>query len=398
MFYVIINCFLYLILYLTYRKKGLDFYKIIVLLYLMTAVCCALNYMQYPAKYPTLSLFPFLYMFVVLDILFQPLRGFDQDKKRLALFDNKVMMFFACGYVILALVDMSTSITDAIERFQSGEWGALRNQLYEDSDNIELYANQWQRLVKNLLTYTHPFTFVYAFYSLTQEKKSRIFTMLLFVSITVPSFIGATVVASRGMVFQLAMELFFGYWMFKDYISKKRKRIFLIGALFVAAFFLFYSIIVSVSRFGEDDAGGSIFEYFGHSMLAFNDQMFYKMHDFAWGTRFFSWFIDAFGGNSTFDFAKAGSTHGTAFFTIVGSLFTDWGHVFTIPVALIACVLVRKFTNKKIIYFSDLIVVFFYINTLSTGVFVLGKGRALNWLMTFMMYFIVRAMERRIKT
>ena len=391
---------MYFFLLVTYRgkRKGLDFYKIITLLYLLTAICCALNYAQHPNIYPTLGFIPFLYIFVVLIILFQPLRGFDQDKKELALFDNRAMMSFAWMYIILAFVDTSTSITDAIERFQSGEWGALRNQLYEDADNIELYANQWQRLVKNLLAYTRPFTFVYAFFSLTQERRSSIFIILLFASIIVPSFISATVVASRGMVFQLAMEIFFGYWMFKDFISKSRKRFLLVGALLMSALFLFYSITVSISRFGEDEAGGSIFSYFGHSMLAFNDQMFYKMHDFAWGKRFFSWFIDAMGGNSTFDFAKAGSTHGTAFFTIVGDIFCDWGHIVTIPIAITVSLLVRQFTQKKTLYFSDLIVIFFYIKTLSAGIFVIGKGQALNWLMMFIMYFIVRAMERRIKT
>lgn len=390
---------MYFFLLVTYRgkKNGLDFYKIIVLLYLMTAVCCALNYAQHPNLYPTLGLLPFLYMFVVLVILFQPLRGFDQDKKKLALFDNKTMIWAAWLYIILGLIDTGISITDTIERFQSGEWGALRNQLYEDADNIQLYANQWQRLVKNLLTYTRPFAFVYAFFCLTQDNKSHLFIILLFGSIIVPSFIAATVVASRGLVFQLAMGLFLGYWLFKDFISKKRKRIILVGALLIVGFFLFYAIIVSVSRFGEDEAGNSIFDYFGHSMLAFNDHMFFKMHDFAWGKRFFAWFIDAMGGNSEFNMARAGSTHGNAFFTIVGDIFSDWGHFFTIPVAIIASVLVSHFTQKKTLHFSDLIVIIFYINTLSAGIFVLGKSRALNWLMMFVMYFIVRAMESRNK-
>jgi len=399
MVYVVINCLLYFVLLLSYRgeKNGVDFYKIIVTLYLITAVFCAINYAQNPIRYQTMDLIPFIYMFVVLVILFYPLRGFDQDKKKLALYDSQTMVVCAWIYVILAIIDTSYSFTDTVNRFQADEWGALRNRFYDDEESVMLYANQWQRLIKNLLSYTRPFAFVYAFYGLTKPaKKDRFLTILLLAFVIVPKFMASTVVASRGMVLQLAVELFFGYWMFKDYISRKRKRSLLTGALGLAVFFVFYSIIVSISRFGEDEAGQSVFSYFGHSMLAFANNMFYNMHDFAYGRRFFSWFIDAAGGNSTFDFAQAGSTHGTAFFTIVGGIFADWGHVYTVPVAIIACVLVRHFTKKKVLYFSDLIIIFFYINTLSTGIFVLGRGRALNWVMVFVMYFLVQSMERKI--
>lgn len=395
MFDVVVNCLLYLILLLTYsmKKKGLDFYKIIVSLFFMTSVLCLLNYAQNPLSYPTLSLFPFLFMFIVLTILFQPLRGFDQDKKVLGLYDNKALVIFAWIYVALALIEVTMSLNDTITRFQEGDWGLLRNQLYADEENIELYENQWQRLVKNLLSYTGPFAMVYAFYSLTQSGKRRLLTFMLFFSLVVPDFIAATVVASRGHVFALVLRLFMGYWMFRNFIPQKRKRFFWVLGIVLGVLFLIYSIIVSVSRFGEDNAGNSIFEYFGHSMLTFNNDMFYKMHDFAYGRRFFGWFIDAFGGNSYFDFAKAGSTHGTAFYTIVGDIFVDWGYYLTIPVAIIACLIGSYFTRKKTLRFSDFIVIFFYINTLTMGLFSFHGGRALAWVMTFVLYFLVRAIE-----
>ena len=158
---------------------------------------------------------------------------------------------------------------------------------------------------------------------------------------------------------------------------------------------MIYSILVTVSRFGEDEAGGSVFEYFGHSMLSFNDGLFNNLHDFAYGKRFFSWFIDLFGGNSDFDTAKAGATHGTAFFTIVGGMYIDWGPIGTLIVASLACLLMLSYTRKKTIMLSDMVVIIFYINTLAKGLFAFGRGRAIEWVMTFIVYFIVRALEKQ---
>jgi len=301
---------------------------------------------------------------------------------------------FGIVYIILAVLDTYFSITDTIARFSEGDWGMLRNQLYADADEIELYDNQWQRLIKNLLGYFHPFAVVYAFFRTTLKGK-RFYTLMLFFAIIVSSFISATVVASRGMVFGLAMELVLVFMLFRHRIPRSQKRAFLTAGLLVGVFFVIYSILVTVSRFGEDEAGGSVFEYFGHSMLSFNDGLFNNLHDFAYGKRFFSWFIDLFGGNSDFDTAKAGATHGTAFFTIVGGMYIDWGPIGTLIVASLACLLMLSYTRKKTIMLSDMVVIIFYINTLAKGLFAFGRGRAIEWVMTFIVYFIVRALEKQ---
>ena len=396
MFYVIINVLLYASLLLFYKKKGqgFDTYQIIVMLYLFTAVMCTLNYAESASKWPDLGLIPFIYMFVVLVIMFRPVQHFNLERKVTPWEDTGSLYALGFVYIILAILDTYFSMNDTIARFSEGDWGALRNQLYADADEIILYENQWQRLIKNLLTYLRPFAVVYAFFRATLGEK-RLYTFLLFLSIIVPSFIGATVVASRGMVFGLAMELILVFWIFRHRIPKALKRGMLTAGLAVGVFFVFYSLLVTVSRFGEDEASGSVFEYFGHSMLYFNDGIFNDLHDIAYGKRFFSWFIDLFGGNSDFDMAKAGATHGTAFYTIVGSMYLDWGFVGTLVTAILACLLVQHFTQKRTIMLSDMVIIIFYINTLAKGIFAFGRGRALEWIMTFVVFFIVKALEKQ---
>lgn len=395
MIYAIFNCLFFFFLFFFYKNRNnkFDIYRIIVLLYLVTAVLCTINYTQKSYIWPDLSLLPFIYMFVVLIILFYPLKNFDLSTKETDWSDSGSLFLLGWFFIILSVFEVYFSINDVVNKFASGEWGRLRNELYADEGDIVYYSNIWEKLTKNILGYLHPFAVIYAFFQATNPKR-KLYTILLFLSIVSATFVSATVVASRGMVFNQSMELVLGYMMFRDKIPSQVKKVVVTGGAAIISLFFIYAIIVSFSRFGEDDTGSSLFSYFGHSMLYFNDGLFNHMHDFAYGKRFFAWFIDLFGGNSAFDIAKAGSTHGTAFFTIVGGIFADWGYMGTIIVAILACLLICKFTKKRTIRLSDMVIIMFYINTLSGGIFAYGSSRGLQWIMTFVVYFIVKALEK----
>ena len=393
---VTLNIFLYLIPMLAYWRKyrQFDFYMLILLLYTMTATMCAFFYYEVPGEYKNITFFPFLYLFVVLMIMFSPVRGKNIGANSFIIRDNTAFKFLSWFFIIMSFVSVYLSIPRIIETFQSGDWGAIRNLLGDDNEGIEHYASQGERLVKNLSSYLSPFALVYAFYQLTKPRFSRWFVFLLFSAIVIPSFFEASVEASRGMIMHLVIKLGIAYFMFRFLIPKSRKKVIYILSLILASVFIVYSIAVTVSRFGEDDANSSLFMYFGHSMLAFNDGIFNSMHDYAGGKRFFSWFIDLFGGDSSFSSAKLGSTAGTAFFTIVGGMFIDWGPYGTVVVAIIACIIANIWFKKKTYRLSDSIFLVFYLSTLANGIFVFGKGRALDWFMTFVLFLIVRKIEK----
>lgn len=395
MIYAVINCLLYCSLFFIYNsgKNKIDIYKIIVLLYLVTAILCLANYAQKPYLWPNLSLFPFIYMFGILLILFYPIQHFDLSSKITRWNDTKALYWLGWFYIFLSIIDVAMSYNEIIQKFNAGEWRDLRNELYAGGENIVYYTNIWQKLDKNIVSYLHPFAIVYAFYQATIPSR-KTYTVLLFLSIVSVMFVSATVVASRGMVFNLSMEMILVFWLFREKISTKVKRILISGGSTIIIGFLVYALIVSVSRFGEDEAGNSIFRYFGISMLYFNDGLFNYLQDFAYGKRFFAWFIDLYGGDSSFDFVKAGSRHGTSFFTIVGSIYSDWGFLGTIIVSFLACILICYFTRKKVIRLSDMVIIVFYIITLSGGIFAYGNSRGLQWIMTFVVYYIVRALEK----
>lgn len=397
MLYTIINILLYSILALIYwfKQKRVDVFLIIVLLYDFTAIMCAVNYGSTPYKWSDLGLIPFLFLFAILYIFFTPLKGFEVSRKRIIVNNNKFLAYLAYFYILCAFIDIYNSLPDTIARIQSGEWSILRQEIYNDASSITLYGNQWEKLIKNIRSYLTPFAIPFAFYQLTKPKLSKFLTGALLISIIVPSFISATVVASRGMVVNLVLTLGMTYLMFKAQIPNERNKYIYVLASFLIVGFLSYSLSVSISRFGEDEAGSSIFQYFGHSMLFFNDGIFNNVHSFAYGKIFFSWFIDLFGGNSFFDQQAAGATHGTAFYTMIGGLYLDFGLVGTTLVALISCIFMNHFFKKRILHLSDFVMIVFYVSTLAQGIFVFGSGRALAWIMTFIVYLIVSKLEKK---
>ena len=397
MIYLFINAVLYCITTVAYWKQRykFDMYMLVMIVYSITAVLCLLYYSQNPNIRHDIQLFPFLYLFGVLCIFFSPVRGFDIEQRNIVIGDNKAIYVLGVFFIIIGAINITMSFQHTVELIQSGEWGALRNQLDEGAEGIEYYSSQSERIVKNLNSYLSPFAMVYAFYQLTRKKIRKIYTILLFMVIIGPGFMAATVEASRGMIMHLAVKLGVVYMIFKNRIPAKRKRFIYSLSLLLLLGFLAYSIAVTISRFGDQDAGNSLFMYFGHSMIYFNDGVFNTLHDYAWGKRFFSWFIDLFGGNSYYNLESAGATHGTAFYTFVGGVFIDWGPVGTIIVALLAVLFIRKWFSKKNVFLSDTIMIAFYMATLLDGVFCFGSGRALAWVMTYVVYLIVKKLELR---
>lgn len=377
------------------NRRRFDSYVVILSLYTITATLCALYYKEEPAKFKDLQLFPFIYMFAVLMVMFSPVKGFNINEYNLKLCDTRALKYLSYFFIVVSFIDIVQSIPHTIENIQSGEWGALRNQLDEGAEGIVYYSNQWERLVKNLSSYLSPFALVYSFYQITKDRVNKIYIILFFSAIVVPGFIAAAAEASRGMIMHLVIKLGFAYMIFNPFIPYNRKKVLYALSMFLLFGFCAYSMAVTISRFGEDDAGSSLFMYFGHSMLYFNDGVYNNMHEFAWGKRFFSWFIDLAGGDSYFNTAKAGGTFGSAFYTIVGSIYIDWGPIGTVIVAFCASLLMNKWFKKQYFSLADLIVIIFYLSTLANGIFVFGKGRALSWLSTFVIYYIVKKLEKK---
>ena len=374
------------------RYRQFDAYLLILVVYSCVSACCVLYAFSDRNHYPKLSVGGFVYLFLIVMMCIQPYRGITL-KTSLFIPETKTLKILFYIYLFSGVVSVYYTLPRAIELSQAGDWASVRADVYNGFDGIELYTNQFERLCKNLYSYIAPFGIVWTFYQFIKEKYNKVITYFSLLIWSLSTYSSASLIASRGMVLTFAVKMISLYVIFRPAIPQKRRMIFYIIGGVMAAFFLSYSLAVTDSRFG-DDSNDSLFLYFGHSMLAFNSGVFNSMTDFAYGKYFFKWIFDALGTDSYINFARLGSTHGTAFVTFVGCFFFDFGIIGTFIFALIFNKLLKNST-KNLNMMSDIIVFIYFASWFLDGVFVFGRSQSLSWLMLFVLRFILKRIERK---
>ena len=387
--------YLWVSVYYWNSRKKIDIYFLLISAYAFIAGCCFLYLQSEPTEYKHLSFLRFIYLWMIVLISLHPFRGIKTIKLRQKDDETFIVKLFIVLFIGAGITAAFLSWEKAFLIYVLGEWGELRQEVYADSGAIELYSSLTEKLAKNIYSYLSPVGIVWGFYQLTKEKFSNLLTITVFIIWFVNSMISAMLIASRGMLLTTAFEFIILFVCFQAQIPTSRKKVLWTLTGVAASFMLTYILAVTVSRFGDDEAGNSIFMYLGHSMLAFNDGIMNSMHHFAWGKYAFSWFVDLFGGNSTIDLTKMGATHGTAFFTFVGTYYVDWGPFITPVAAILISLLLSKFTKKNVYRFSDMMIIAFFATWFLRGVFVYGSGIATIWMMLFLVYFIIRRFEPR---
>ena len=387
---VIFNSLLYNSTFLIYwlKRRKIDAGFVLLGIYAAISIASVFLYAEDPEKW-RLQLWPFLYLYFVCMLFFTPF-FFNSDLlyhklvyKKLWFLKSFTIFYIACG-----LVSIYYSANEAMINITSGEWSSLRNELYKGE--VRNYNNQLERFAEIVIIYFKPLAIIAFFYYLSSRKIKLYNVYLLGLAIIVPTFLLAINTASRGLIVSLSFALLIGFILFKEGLSHKIKKVLIIFSFIFIALFLIYSIAVTISRFGENSQASSLLEYFGISMLAFNYGMVDSIHTFGNGSYFFDWFLPFFGQNS-FDTSTIGTHFGTSFFTFVGAWYLDFGPIGTVLIAIFLPLFIgSRFRYTQRIDFADLFLFLFYLNYLIMGVFVIGRGNSLAWIITFTIYGILK--------
>ena len=133
-------------------------------------------------------------------------------------------------YFISGVVSVIYTLPRALSLAATGDWSAVRTDVYNDMIGIELYTNQFERLCKNLYTYLSPFGVVWVFYQFTKPKFNAILTFSMLIIWAINEYCSATLIASRGMILSFGIKLFTLYMFFRNGIPSSRKKYIYIGA------------------------------------------------------------------------------------------------------------------------------------------------------------------------
>ena len=391
---VIFNAMLYVgaLLRHWYRHRSVDSGFLLLAVYSFVAIACVINYAFAPHEW-NLQLWPFLYMFVVCMLFFNPfLFNSSTLYEKLYISSNKTLKTFVAIYIICAFIAIYYSVSHAIENLQSGNWKILRDELY--NNDIAFYGNQLERFSKIFVDYLRPLAVVIFFYHLTLEHVQKKWLTILAISIITPSFLTAINTASRGIIINLSISLFAGYLIFRKGIPKNVEKSLKIGATFILVLFLIYTLAVTASRFEDSGQINSLLSYFGHSMLTFNYGIADSIDSYLDGKYFFDWFLPYLGISQVTNYNSLGTHFSTAFYTFVGAWYLDFGPVGTLLIAGFFPMLIgHRFKNKHSIDIADLYIFLFYFTYLVQGVFVIGRGNALPWIIALIIYGILKVIK-----
>lgn len=391
----IINALLYIVVFLLYwrKNKGLNLFNTIILAYILVAVfgCVLINEDIVSYK---LSLYNFIYLFVCIMIFIWPFRYARFTTTNILIKENGSVKLFVLIFFITGAISLIYSIPRAITMSQMDDWAAIRNEYYKDPDAVKLYGSTFERLIKNIYNYLAPFGIVMAVYQFTKKQFNALFAIALLFVWGANAYCDSTIVASRGVIVFVALNLVIAFQIFYKSIPDNRKKIIYLIGIIIGVFFISFLTAVSQSRF-EKDAGDSALWYMGQSMNVFNQDIMAHMHDYADGKYFFKWVCPWFGVDPDIDFKALGSTHGVQFMTFVGCFYIDFGPIGTVIIGLFMCWLLTRFTRQSHYYLSDIIVITYYANWYIKGALVHGYSQSLGWTMLFVVYFIVRTIETR---
>ncbi|WP_447951998.1 oligosaccharide repeat unit polymerase [Chryseobacterium koreense] len=397
---VIVNFLLYLFaLFFHWKKfKVIDNGFILLATYCLVALACVFHYMSAPLDWQGISLLPLLFLFSINLLFFRPyLVNNNLITDKIEIKKSPVYFIFIYIYIILGGVVVFYGYDKVAETILRNDWNAVRQDVYS-GDNV-VYENQLERFAKIFTGFLQPMAILFFFYLLSEAfvKKHVLTVVSLLLAVLIPSFLTIVSVASRGMIVLLIVQFLVSYFVFKKNISKKTNRIIKFGSLFFLAVFIIYSMSVTQSRFGESAEGGmsgnaedSLLFYFGHSMLTFADGLADSIKSYFWGDYLFG----------KEEILKAGidnlvGTHfDTKFFTYVGALYLDFGPFFTFFIAIIFPFLMALiFQYKKKLDMADLMIYVYYLTFLINGVFVVGIGYYIGWLMIFSIYIIFKIVK-----
>ncbi|MDD3944728.1 MAG: oligosaccharide repeat unit polymerase [Bacteroidales bacterium] len=394
------NLILYLVALIhAYRRaKTINVYIFLLSAYTITAFFISYITATETPEFSNTTFFPYIYLFACIMISLKPFQSLN-IAERIDVNETWLLKTLMYIYIISSFISIYLTIPKTIELIQEGGWNMIRQAIYDDGVAGQLYSSIFEKLCKNISVFLAPFGILMCFYYLTKEHKNLKIITLLFVSWIGFDFVNATLLASRGIVLFSMLRVALIFILFKNIISSNVKKV-LFGALVLVFIPLFaYIIIVSMSRFGEtsDGTGGTILRYVGHSMAAFNQGIMGTMHSYAYGRYFFSSFSNVFSFDPIYDSLKLGCTHGSSFMTFVGSFYIDFGPFFTFLFLIFLSFFLGNFTRKKKIKLSDLIIIIYFASFFLEGVFVIGRGQAFAWLMTGILYYLIRFIEKTSK-
>lgn len=353
------NAFLWVATLIYWWRKKSDNVGVVVLA-LYTAIACVSCHLY---KNPlfivffgdiSISLFPFIYLFVTIVLLIRPLFYIEYNKISEIKLPPLNIMNLICAYIVVCaiyqLIVSMPEVKAGIDGMLSDSSNSIDAYLETTDENLNKKSlsgslNFLGFFVSMGVGFSMFFFFVYLLYP---NKNKWLMAGMIIAVMTQPIISLAS--GSREKVVTTIIVFLFMYVLLRPLLSKKIRKVISYGTVVMAAllFILFFIISYARASGNFENLMSGLESYFGMSFLIFDDKCL-----FANGTRegnVVSPLINVLFGGRTYSqveirdmYASLGVDNGV-FYTFVGDFVLDYGPL----LAFIILMAIAFFFNKKL--------------------------------------------------
>ncbi len=411
----------YLILYILawvgtvfyYQRKRciVDAGSIILFSYLGYSVLSFFLYIStdFQSEFQELSLFPFVYLYLMLMLATLPVLNFDARSIQTIEGPHQNVIYIVSGiFIFFSLISIPSTIQHIGEGLTlimlESSGGA---DLAEESRNAasSMGHGDLSNLPSVIASAFNTISIFLLFYLLAEDKKKTITILGLIVCIVISIF-SSIASGSRGGPINIVLVIIATYFLFAYFYSNKinkwAKRIFIVFAILI-----FIPIAaITVSRFGEDNSSSSVLYYAGQENLYFNN---YGLDDngIRYGDRTIPLFKRMLGfSNVPHNYVERREMYSDlfindeVFYTFVGDFTIDFGPI----TAFIIFLFFSIFFNLKtrivdgVVQFRHLLLIHFVLCVCIQGGMTLFNFSDVGGNLKIICYFLVYLYSKATKT
>lgn len=278
--YLILYILAWLITFLVYQRKHqqLDAGSVIIVSYIGFAICSLILFNS-PVRYyrfNELTLFPFMYLFIMLLIALSPVLRFN-SKLATSIAPPNITIFNAISWIVI--ISAILSIPALIEQLLNGQFLMLfadetagHDMYLESIDNAEDAGSGIAHIPNIIFNAFSDVTILLFFYALTMPKRNKLMTYGLGLALIV-ALISPLLSGLRTQTTITVFSMIVAYFLVRPYLSQSVKHIARAFGIFVLVISFIPIAAITISRFGNRDGGAqsSVLFYAGQANLNFNN-------------------------------------------------------------------------------------------------------------------------------
>lgn len=341
-------------------------------------------------------------------VAFKPIKEFNKNDELYDFGSNirmrRFFVEFCYIYILLSVFYLLTSISTVRGIFEISDYGSLRSSLFSNAENEggATMANNFISNVAYKLCLRFRFISVFIAFAMIKERIKVPLACLLIGDTFFMYFLSCVATAARGGLLIFVFISGIIGLIFYPYMSKSNKRKVFIGGMVILGVVFSFFMAVTISRLSTDTGGGNpllrnIFFYLGHAPIEFS-KITGSLNDFAWGRTIWGRLASHFLGTS-YSWMAISNDVGfpnidALFVTYLGYMYTDFGPFGCLAFVSLWGVFTYDILKKRPNKISTIFFFLYYLSFYVTGNFTVGRAEFIAVVTTFILYFMIRFIER----